>query len=178
MKKYKTQIIVAAVILIVVWGIWYARPVNIYTLLDVDELEYIDILAMKISEEKTNSGHTTFRIKPGEPDMETILPELESLRFHRNPVDIIQKLCGKIGLPTTGRSGRIDSNLDYDVHLFLSGKDDPDVIRQISYFGENWYYRYEDSHIRVSVKDGLERSRELGAFLYEFQKAHDSEQAK
>lgn len=173
MKTYKPRIIVAAILLAAAWCLWYARPVNFRVLTGIQDPDYIDILVYSISEDEI--PHSSFRLRPGDPDMETVLQELETLQFHRNPLDFVQKLGAKTGLlDGAGRRMSYDKS-DYDIWIGFHEGDRHSAVR--SFGNNNWFYEYINHYdIPISLANNS-RGREFGTFLFEMRQARENSPA-
>lgn len=173
MVKYKIHIIVAVTLVMAVWYLWYSRPVDIYHLMGIRKPDAVDILVDRMDNHAAG-GFSSFRLQAGEEDMNNVLQEMESLRFRRSPVDLFQKLAAKTGLLSGGLGGQFDPDMDYEVWVSLHKGEERSELR---YFGSNWAYEYDGFLIPVSVTDGLEKGRELGAFLFELRQEREMVQA-
>lgn len=83
----------AAVLALVLWAAWYSRPVDIYGL-GIGELEAINV---RISCNEPGVGEQEARsigLRPGDPLWQTVLEELEALRFRRPPWNLVRQYQG------------------------------------------------------------------------------------
>lgn len=82
--------LLAAVLALVLWAVWYARPVDVYGL-GIGELEAINV---RISYNEPGVGEQEARsigLRPGDPLWQTVLEELEALRFQRPPWNLVRQ---------------------------------------------------------------------------------------
>ena len=74
--------------LLVLWALWYARPLDIYDLIGGETLGYLQISIFPQSEfPKVIYGNLT--LTAGKPEMEAVLERLEEIRFHRTPLEVV-----------------------------------------------------------------------------------------
>ena len=80
----------AVVLALVLWAAWYSRPVDVYGL-GIGELEAVNV---RISRNEPGVGEQEARsigLRPGDPLWQTVLDELEALRFRRPPWNVVQQ---------------------------------------------------------------------------------------
>lgn len=83
----------AAVLALILWTVWYSRPVDIYGL-GIGELEAVNV---RISYNEPGVGEQEARsigLRPGDPLWWTVLDELEALRFRRPPWNLVRQFQG------------------------------------------------------------------------------------
>lgn len=82
--------LLAAVLVLILWTVWYSRPVDIYSL-GIGELEAVNV---RISYNEPGVGEQEARsigLRPGDPLWRTVLDELEALRFRRPPWNLVRQ---------------------------------------------------------------------------------------
>lgn len=80
----------AVVLALILWAAWYSRPVDVYGL-GIGELEAVNV---RISRNEPGVGEQEARsigLRPGGPLWQTVLEELEALRFRRPPWNAVQQ---------------------------------------------------------------------------------------
>lgn len=80
----------AVVLALILWAAWYSRPVDVYGL-GIGELEAVNV---RISRNEPGVGEQEARsigLRPGDPLWQTVLEELEALRFRRPPWNAVQQ---------------------------------------------------------------------------------------
>ena len=149
------------------WCLWYSRPVDIYFLLGAHEAEYISAV-VNPQTGFPQPDFKNFDLAAGDPYMEELMQNLESLRFHRSPLEPLLKL-----LPSTGSSAKtIDAEQDYSFHLYFYS-DKPEYILNVAFWIDKWSYdRYESLPLYVS--HGQDRGREIGRLLDEIAEKSES----
>lgn len=92
--KAHRKALAAALAAVLILGIaWYTRPVDVYGL-GIGELEAVNV---RISYNEPGVGETYARslgLRPGDPQWQTVLKELEALRFRRSPGNLIRQYQG------------------------------------------------------------------------------------
>lgn len=82
--------LLAVILALILWAAWYARPVDVYGL-GIGELEAVNV---RISRNEPGVGEQEARsigLRPGDPLWQTVLEELEALRFRRPPWNAVQQ---------------------------------------------------------------------------------------
>ncbi len=91
MTWLKTHWKALGLVLVLILGlVWYTRPVDIYGL-GIGELEAVIV---RISYNEPGVGEQEARsigLRPGDPLWQTVLEELEALRFRRSPWNAVQQ---------------------------------------------------------------------------------------
>lgn len=80
----------AVILALILWAAWYARPVDVYGL-GIGELEAVNV---RISRNEPGVGEReaqSIGLRPGDPLWQTVLEELEALRFRRPPWNAVQQ---------------------------------------------------------------------------------------
>ena len=143
--------------LLVLWALWYARPLDIYDLIGGETLGYLQISVFPQSEfPKVIYGNLT--LTAGKPEMEAVLERLEEIRFHRNPLEVVLRF-----LPQGTRVTEVDPEKDYRIQFFAYGEEGR-FLRGLSF--DLTYWRDYRS-LPLYVLHGQERGRALGAYLWE-----------
>lgn len=94
--KAHGKALAAALAAVLILGIaWYTRPVDVYGL-GIGELEAVNV---RISYNEPGVGETNARsigLRPGDPLWQTVLKELEALRFRRAPWNVVRQFQGSV----------------------------------------------------------------------------------
>ena len=166
MKKHWKKIAAGIVILAAAWCLWYARPVDIHFLMGNQEAEVIGgtVWPQFNFPELTNAD---VEFLAGTPEMDELMEHLESLRFRRSPLEPLLRL-----LPSGMKSTEIDPEKDYRIYLIAYTADNR-VLTQMEFNIDSWYYGPACT-LPLSVSSGQEKSRELGAWLWEYSQKNPS----
>lgn len=149
-------------LVLVLWGLWYARPVDIYTLApEVRSPEGISIdvreLGGGVGEETPSRGGG---FTPEEPEWETVLSEIESLRFRRPPWNLVLQF-----LPKNTVTGRITH--DGDCHILFSIGRLRGRPLQVQFFIDEWSYvsPHSNRNLTLWVRDAKQTGDALAEAL-------------
>lgn len=85
--------VLAVMLALVLWAAWYSRPVDIYGL-GIGELEAVNV---RISCNEPGVGEVEARsigLRPSDPLWQTVLDDLEALRFRRPPWNLVRQFQG------------------------------------------------------------------------------------
>lgn len=167
MKKHWKKIAAGIVILAAAWCLWYARPVDIHFLMGNQEAEVIGgtVWPQFNFPELTNAN---VEFLAGTPEMEDLMQHLESLRFHRSPLEPLFQI-----LPTGITSIEVDPEKDYRIYLIAYSKGNQ-VLTQMQFDINRWTYYGPACPLPLFVSHGQEKGRELGAWLWEYSQENPS----
>lgn len=91
--------LIAAALLM--WGLWYARPVDIYTLQPgLGELQVINVFINQHASPGTAAPNRQQVFTPEAPEWEAVRAEVEALRFRRPPWNEILQFLDQNTVPT------------------------------------------------------------------------------
>ena len=158
-QKAHWKIPAAVLALLLAWRLWYARPVDIYTLSpEVRSPEGITIDVEELTSVGQKPRLCSRPFTPEDPEWEAVLSEIESLRFRRPPWNAVLQFIPE--RTTTGRSTH-----DGDHHImFYLGRQRRGSL-QVQFFIDEWMYHspYSNRNLTLWVKN----SRETGDALAE-----------
>lgn len=159
-QRHKRAALWGLLALAAAWCLWYSRPVDIYFLLGAHEAKFIS----GVVNPQTGFPQPDFKsfdLAAGDPEMEALVGQLETLRFHRSPLGPLLRL-----LPPMGSSAKtIDAEQDYAFHLYFHS-DESEYVLPVRFWIDEWSYgRYESLPLYVSRSQ--ERGREIGRLLDE-----------
>lgn len=155
-RSRRSVITLAAVVLLAVWSLWYARPLSVRDLMGGANPETAHALIVNAELQsdfkwKTETG--TFVCDEG-PVMDELFSQLDGLRFHRNPLEVVLQFLPRDGGEITGKSFNLYA---YD----QSGKE----ILELYFSGEHW--RHQDRLPLYTSHNEEEAGKSLGAWLWE-----------
>ena len=105
-RSRRSVITLAAVVLLAVWALWYARPLSVRDLMGGANPETVQALIVDAelqSDFKWKTGTGTFVCDEG-PVMDELFSQLDGLRFHRNPLEVVLQFLPRDGGEITGKS--------------------------------------------------------------------------
>nr|WP_325185338.1 hypothetical protein [uncultured Oscillibacter sp.] len=160
--KAHWKIPAAALALLIVWGLWYARPVDIYTLApEVRSPEGITVDDNDLSRGVGQEPRLCSRgFTPEDPEWETVLAEIEALRFRRPPWNLVLQF-----VPQNTVTGRITHDGDWHILLYV-GRRGARSIR-IQFFIDEWDYLspHSNRNLTLWVKDSKQTGDALAEVL-------------
>lgn len=150
------------------WCLWYSRPVDIHYLLAPYEEKYIGCVVSPQAD-FPQPDFKNFDLAAGDPEMEELMEQLQSLRFHRSPLEPLLRL-----FPTMGSSAKtINAEQDYSFHLYFYS-DKPEYILTIAFWIDKWSYDRWGG-LPLYVSHGQDQGREIGRLLYEIAQKSESD---
>ena len=144
--------VLAVVLALVLWAAWYSRPVDVYGL-GIGELEAVNV---RISRNEPGVGEPEARsigLRPGDPLWQTVLDELEALRFRRPPWNLVRQYqCGVIHTEPAAREALV-------FYLWDSG--DRSLMLQMNAGNPCYTSPYTSRNLPASLSGGEETAQAL-----------------
>lgn len=128
-RKYLPLLGIVAVL--VLWGLWYGRPVGVETLFPGFDPDSVEVIASDYNVSPTES------YSRGTPEYDDVLSEIRGLRFRRSVWNPIRQL-----LPDQGVRKHSDDP-DYRSLVFDFIQDDGKenhAIYRLEFFVDEWFY--------------------------------------
>ncbi len=128
-RKYLPLLGIVAVL--VLWGLWYGRPVGIETLFPGFDPDSVEVIASDYNVSPTES------YSRGTPEYDDVLSEIRGLRFRRSVWNPIRQI-----LPDQGVRKHSDDP-DYRSLVFDFIQDDGKenhAIYRLEFFVDEWFY--------------------------------------
>lgn len=148
---WKIPVVVLA--LLIVWGLWYARPVDIYTLApEVRSPEGITIDVEELTSVGQEPRLRSRPFTPEDPEWETVLSEIEALRFRRPVSNALLQFLDRRSSPVYGFQDG-----DYAAQIRVMGRDGSRLW--LEFCVDSWRYASPHSlnrHLPLEMADGAE----------------------
>ena len=118
-EKHKKALLRGLLVLLVLWAVWYARPVDIHFLLGNAAPDRTSMLVIDCTSPYSRQSRN---LDP-EDDPEAaaltaeVLAELEGLRFHRSPLEPLLRVLPPMGGGSI-RHGE-DGKKEYDIYFYF-----------------------------------------------------------
>ena len=128
-RKYLPLLIIAAGLLL--WGLWYSRPVGVETLFPGFDPDSVEVIASDYNVSPTES------YSRGTPEYDDVLSEIRGLQFRRSVWNPIRQI-----LPDQGVRKHSDDP-DYRSLVFDFIQDDGKenhAIYRLEFFVDEWFY--------------------------------------
>ena len=128
-RKYLPLLGIVAVL--VLWGLWYSRPVGVETLFPGFDPDSVEVIASDYNVSPTES------YSRGTPEYDDVLSEIRGLRFRRSVWNPIRQI-----LPDQGVRKHSDDP-DYRSLVFDFIQDDGKenhAIYRLEFFVDEWFY--------------------------------------
>ena len=150
-----------AVLLALLAALWYARPVDVYTL---GHLEAVNRIYIAPSYYEKAFGEAQrldgVELDASDPRFASILERVEALRFQRSPLDLMtrhfreKRITGSPVLP--------------DTYFYLLYINDGGDYLHLQFFMDRWYYSTPEAQriLPVGMKDAAV-GNDLGQFLWD-----------
>lgn len=165
-KRHAAALRRGLLVLLALWAVWYARPLDIYALLGGEAPEYLAV-SVRPQSSFPRVLHSELSLTAGEPEMDAVLARLEELRFHRNPLEVVLQF-----LPQGSRTTEVDPEKDYQID-FLAYDRQSQPLWMLRFHINGWWRGF-GRELPLYAFHGQERGRELGAWLWEMSQTSDS----
>ena len=162
MKKSWKRAAAATLLVLIVWCVWYSRPVGVETLFSDLEPDMADVLLIQFD----GSGHESrsLRFSAGTPEFDAFWGQIQDLRFRRSPLNpLLQALPFLENTASTSKTLE-DGDISNMVIGFAQGNGQ-EVWRseELSFSVDAWHY--EDHAHGVSLPLLMKNSKEVGQKL-------------
>lgn len=130
-KIHKYLPLLGIVAVLVLWGLWYSRPVGVGTLFPDFDPDSVEVIASDYNVSPTES------YSRGTPEYDAVLSEVRGLRFRRSVWNPIRQI-----LPDQGVRKHSDDP-DYRSLVFDFIQDDGKenhAIYRLEFFVDEWFY--------------------------------------
>lgn len=160
MKKHWRAALIFVIAALPVWGLWYARPVDIYGVApEVRDPAWISIDIRDLNDDAGQERPSSSRhLTPEDPAWEAVLSEIESLRFRRPPWNPVLQF-----VPQNTVTGRITHDGDRNILFSVGGRRGGSI--RVQFFIDEW--SYNSPHSNRSLTLWVEDSRRTGDALAE-----------
>ena len=159
-------LILGAFVCLLVWGLWYHRPVGVEVLfpgLEIDRVE-VTLFRTKGGEE---DWERKLSLSAGEPEFDSLMEEVRALRFRRSPWNPLVR-----AIPALSRSvpGGELSGEDKVQRMYLTFAGETERFGELFFYMGHW--RYLDSaagnaQLTLSMTDGKAVGQALAGELWE-----------
>ena len=167
-QTWKYWISPILLVLLLLAGVWYYRPVTLDTLYPDLDPAGISVSVMRLSGDDFERAHFNLT-DASSPEASELLDHLNALSIRRPPTNLLLQLL----TPTsTGRQVQ-DGDYNYVIHIF--GKDGGWVALQ--FFIDEWKYDTpsQSQYLPCRVANGAAVGQALGDYLWDLSQSIDSE---
>lgn len=168
MKKLKAHLPLLLVLAVLVWGLWYSRPVEMETLFPDMEPDLIDVFLIDHHGSKTEDR--SLRLEAGAEAFDALWAEVQELRFRRSPLNPVKQALPFLDGAT--RSAKQFENDDINDLLFALVQDNGQQgwrSEQLRFRIDAWTYEDWSHGVTLSLwmQDGKAVGQELAHRLWE-----------
>lgn len=156
-RSKRAVITFAAVLLLAVWALWYARPMRVHDLMRGQSPNAVTVLMLNASMDNqfqwtTDCGSVTF--SKGQEEFSQFFSQLNPLRFHRNPLEIFLQFLPRDGQAVAGYAFDLVAYDSYGV-----------PVLELHFSGEHWAH---DGWLPLYASYDVESAgTEIGEWLWE-----------
>ena len=159
-------LVLGAFVCLLVWGLWYHRPVGVEVLFPGLEIDRVEVTLLR-----TQGGEEDWERKlslsAGEPEFDSLMEEVRALRFRRSPWNPLVR-----AIPALSRSvpGGELSGEDKVQRMYLTFAGETERVGELFFYMGHW--RYLDSaagntQLTLSMTDGKAVGQALAGELWE-----------
>ena len=159
-------LVLGAFVCLLVWGLWYHRPVGMEVLfpgLEIDRVE-VTLLRTKGGEE---DWERKLSLSAGEPEFDSLMEEVRALRFRRAPWNPLVR-----AIPALSRSvpGAVISEEDKVQRMYLTFAGETERYGELFFYVGYWRYLDNaagNAQLTLSMTDGNAVGQALAGELWE-----------
>ena len=159
-------LVLGAFVCLLVWGLWYHRPVGVEVLfpgLEIDRVE-VTLLRTKGGEE---DWERKLSLSAGEPEFDSLMEEVRALRFRRAPWNPLVR-----AIPALSRSvpGAVISEEDKVQRMYLTFAGETERYGELFFYVGYWRYLDNaagNAQLTLSMTDGNAVGQALAGELWE-----------
>ena len=149
--------ILAVVLALVLWAVWYSRPVDIYKVAPgIKEPDAMDFVLYELG--SSRKDYPIQNISPEDPEWRPALEAVEALRFRRPPWNLVLQF-----IPKHTITGRVTH--EGDLHILFSLNKQGGGHIQLQFFIDEWMY--SSPHSTRNLTRWVTDARESGETLAE-----------
>lgn len=159
MRRQKKWIpVLCLLVLLAAALLWYARPVNIYTLQPQLEPDRLNVMVSRFLSDGYRESREA-NLDSSDPSMAEVLAQLEALRFRRPPGNLMRQFQKQV---ITGRQVR---GGEYEIRMTLYGRTGHSL--RLGFFIDEWSYSTpSDRELPLSVSNGETAGKALAETLW------------
>ena len=160
-------LVLGAFVCLLVWGLWYHRPVGVEVLFPELEIDRVEVSLLRSKAGVTDDWDRMLSLSAGEPEFDALMEEVRALRFRRSPWNPLVRAIPVLSRAVPG--GEL-SGEDKVQRMYLT------FAGETERFGERFFYmghwRYLDSaagntQLTLSMTDGKAVGQALAGELWE-----------
>ena len=166
-RKGWRYLILGALACLLVWGLWYSRPVGVEILFPGLEIDRVEVTLLRTKAGVTEDWERKLSLSAGEAEFDSLMEEVRALRFRRSPWNPLVR-----AIPALSRSvpGGVLSGEDEVQHMYLIFAGGTERFGELCFDLGHW--RYQDSAagavpLSMSMTDGEAVGQALAGELWE-----------
>lgn len=161
-KKKKWFIFLAAVLLLLVGALWYARPVTVHDLHEKLDPDRIAVMVLRVGETPDTDSRYDLSVQRGEAGFDALLQQITDLRFSRYPTNIFLQFFPAL----EDRTSRTTAIHGYDYHIYLALQDSKTgTWAKIHYSLGEWTYHDWKHDVFLPLRSVGQSGKEIGDTL-------------
>ena len=160
-------LVLGALVCLLVWGLWYHRPVGVEVLFPGLEIDRVEVTLLRTKAGVTEDWERKLSLSAGEPEFDTLMEEVRALRFRRSPWNPLVR-----AIPALSRSvpDAVISEEDEVQRMYLTFAGETERYGELFFYVGYW--RYLDSaagntQFTLSMTDGKAVGQALAGELWE-----------
>lgn len=170
MKKRFWKIALLLVLaLLILGGVWYARPVGVETLFPGLEADQISVTVLDFDGSKQVDRNLTFL--KGTPEFDELWGEVQALRFRRAPTSVLVQAFPFLAGTSSSQSKTLEEDDIGHLYLDFFQGNDPSTawVGELSFRVDSWAYQDLDHNVTLPLrmKDGQTIGQEMAHALWE-----------
>ena len=168
-KRFWKTALLLVIALLILGGVWYARPVGVETLFPGLEPDQISVTVLDFDGSKQADRSLT--LLKGTPEFDELWGKVQALRFRRAPTSVLVQALPFLAGTSSSQSKTLEED---DIgHLYLDFFQDDGLSATqtgvLSFWVDSWEYRDFDHGVTLPLrmKDGQAIGQEMAHAFWE-----------
>lgn len=164
--KLRTYLPLGLLLLLILWCLWYLRPVGVETVFPGLEPDVIEVGITDFNDQE--QGNKTLRLDKGTVEYDALWPELQTLRFRRSPLNPLRQALPFLNAGIQNKHPEGDDITDLSF-TFRQDNGEDGMICQLRFFVDQWYYdrTLGGPVLPLGMEDGKAVGQELAQRLWD-----------
>lgn len=163
-KKSKWLILLVVLLVLLIFSVWYMRPITIYDLEQDFHPRAIAVSVTRVGTEPEVEQYSLF-VQEGEAGFDEMLRQIADLRFSRYPTNVLLQFFP--GVQKSGPSVTAIKGYDYHIDLAIQGPDEGEWPVRLQYDMGRWHSCDLERGSFLPIRSVGQSGKEIGDALAE-----------
>ena len=167
--KFRKYLPMGIVVVLVLWALWYARPVGVETLFPGLEPDQISVTVLDFDGSKQADRSLT--LLKGTPEFDELWGKVQALRFRRAPTSVLVQALPFLAGTSSSQSKTLEEDDIGHLYLDFFQGNDPSTawVGELSFRIDSWAYQDLDHGVTLPLrmKDSQAIGQEMAHAFWE-----------